>query len=61
MAYVVVLFTGSECEEHSGKPCVMEVLGPYDRKESEQVVKLYLEQAPWTAPHRVELSGKGVL
>lgn len=54
--YVIVLFTGSECETHPGKPCVMDVLGPMTRAESDTVMKDYLRDAPWTAPHRVTLS-----
>lgn len=47
--YCVVLFTGSECEEHPGHGCVMEVLGPFSsRKEAHEAAEPY---PAWTAPH----------
>jgi hypothetical protein len=55
--YVVVLFTGSECEDHPGKPCVMEARGPYTKGEAEAVMAELLETAPWTAPHRLIVDG----
>jgi len=58
---VVVLFTGSECEEHPGRPCMMEALGPYDRAKADRVMERYLADAPWTAPHRLTLRADGTL
>lgn len=49
---VVILMTGSECEEYPGMSCVMDVLGPYTREEAYRVAA---EQPPWTAPHIMTL------
>lgn len=54
--WAVVLFTGSACEEHPGRPCIMEAFGPYaSTDDATPVMEWYLRNAPWTAPHRVRL------
>ncbi len=53
--FVVVLMMASECDTYPGAPCVMEVLGPYDRDEAEQVLNGYHVNNPWTRPHRLRL------
>jgi hypothetical protein len=54
--WVVVLLTGSECEEYPGVMCVMEVLGPYERTRARQVAAA----APkWTRPHIMLLESPG--
>ena len=49
---VVVLLTGSPCEEYPAVSCVMSVLGPYTREEAVQVARA---QPEWTAPHLMTL------
>lgn len=50
--HVVVLLTASACESYPGRPCVMEVLGPYTRGEAEAVAG---QKPEWTAPHLMVL------
>lgn len=44
--------TGSPCEEHPEVTCVMSVLGPYTREKARQVAE---QQPEWTAPHLMTL------
>jgi hypothetical protein len=47
--YCVVLFTGSECKEHPGRRCVMDVQGPYPTRQ--EAADRAVEWPDWTTPH----------
>jgi hypothetical protein len=51
--YVVVLLSGSACEEYPQARCVTSVLGPYPR---EGALAVAARQPSWTCPHVMMLT-----
>lgn len=57
MTCVVVLLTGSKCEEYPDTRCVMDALGPFATREEARAEAA--RWPDWTSPHVVTLLGPG--